>query len=261
MSSNHHNDEGHLGDTSPSKRETSDPIIEKRSPATLAHELANLIDAGMRNVGLAMSSLRDTRPSSEGAKTGGIDPIERLESVSQAMRQMGRLLGRWGDYDSRLHSGSNLDDTVEQTVRHVVNLFRPVAGQYGIKVHVCLSAAAAKLPAGPMYSVVANALRNSVEAMQGNGCRSQGVIELNVRVKDSQVELCIADNGPGLDRKLVDAKGQFCFGVTTKSGGHGLGLALLRQICDGLGGTIEVRNAPAGGAVLCLRYPVNAIQR
>ena len=260
MSSDHHNDRDRVRDKSLSDPEKSDPISEKRSPAALAHELANLIDAGMRNVGLVMSSLRDTPPPA-GRERGDNDPLQRLETVNQAMRQMGHLLERWVDHGSKSQVVPDQDHTVGQTVQHVVNLFGPVAAQHGIEVRVSLSDAAAQLPAGPLYSVVANALRNSVEAMNGMGRQSKGVIELTGRVNEGQVELCVVDNGPGLDRKLIDTEGRFRFGITTKSSGHGIGLPLSRQICDGLGGTLEVRNAPTGGAVLSLRYPVGAIRR
>ena len=38
--------------------------------------------------------------------------------------------------------------------------------------------------------------------------------------------------------------------------GAGLGLAIVRQVADDHGGTAAVENAPDGGAVFRLRFPV-----
>ena len=140
-----------------------------------------------------------------------------------------------------------------------------------VDLRVDLDPAAAALPAGPVYPVVANALRNSIEAIDRDAqardddppagrspAAGEGppVIRVAARVHDSQVELTVTDTGPGLDPSLTDKDGRFLFGTTTKAGGHGLGLSLCHEIALGLGGGIELTNALPRGTVLTLRYPV-----
>jgi K+-sensing histidine kinase KdpD len=44
--------------------------------------------------------------------------------------------------------------------------------------------------------------------------------------------------------------------VTTKKTGVGLGLSIVSKIVDGHGGSIHVENAPGGGAVFTLFFPL-----
>jgi signal transduction histidine kinase len=41
-----------------------------------------------------------------------------------------------------------------------------------------------------------------------------------------------------------------------KSGGTGLGLSICKAICERVGGSIEISNATAGGAIVTVRLPV-----
>ena len=45
---------------------------------------------------------------------------------------------------------------------------------------------------------------------------------------------------------------------TTKASGTGLGLAVVRRIVEGHGGTVGVRSAPGEGTVFSLRFPLGS---
>jgi two-component system CitB family sensor kinase len=119
-------------------------------------------------------------------------------------------------------------------------------------------ATAARLPAAALFPVLANGLRNSIEAISADPARGEkpGVIEIAAQVQTGQVRLAITDNGPGLDRAAFDTGGIFRFGKTTKPDGHGLGLSLCRDIAANLGGALRLTNRDDGGALLTLTYPV-----
>lgn len=235
------------------------------SAARLAHELANLLDAGMRNVGLAMSSLRDTRPQSAGEPETDVaeanDPVTRLEAVSVAMNRMACLLQRWVDQGASPQLFCDEQVALGDAVRHAVRLLGPAAEAEGIDVQVTIDAAAGLLPAGPVYAVIANGLRNSIEALLGTaagglGNRQPG-IELQVALIGTEVVVRISDNGPGLPAAMADASGRFRFGTTTKPAGRGIGLVVAREASIVLGGALEIRNRATGGTELVLRYPAN----
>jgi signal transduction histidine kinase len=66
------------------------------------------------------------------------------------------------------------------------------------------------------------------------------------------VEIQVQDEGPG----LPDAANLFVPFFTTKPSGSGIGLVLSRQIAEGHGGTLSVRNrTDRGGCVAVLRLP------
>lgn len=96
-----------------------------------------------------------------------------------------------------------------------------------------------------------NVVKNALDALAGRG----GRITIYAReVGGGQVSLRIRDSGPGVDPEIRDRI--FEPGVTTKSGGWGVGLALSRRIVEGVHkGRIELLDGP-GGTTFQIRLPV-----
>jgi signal transduction histidine kinase len=96
-----------------------------------------------------------------------------------------------------------------------------------------------------------NVVKNALDAMAGRG----GKITIYAReVGGKWVSLRIRDTGPGVDPEIRDRI--FEPGVTTKSGGWGVGLALSRRIVEGVhGGRIELLET-TGGTTFQIRLPV-----
>ena len=70
-----------------------------------------------------------------------------------------------------------------------------------------------------------------------------------------EIEITVADHGPGVP---PDVRAQiFEPFFTTREGGHGLGLAVARQIVEAHGGTIEALDRPEGGAIFRLCLPAS----
>ncbi|MFD4668232.1 sensor histidine kinase [Lentzea sp. NPDC058450] len=101
-------------------------------------------------------------------------------------------------------------------------------------------------------------LRRAVDELLANAVRHTpegGRIAVSVRSVDGQVELVVADNGEGF--AAADAEGLFeRFRHGPGEGRFGLGLALVREIVTGHGGTVSAAGRPGGGARFTLRIPV-----
>ncbi len=102
-----------------------------------------------------------------------------------------------------------------------------------------------------------NLVQNAYEAMQDAGHPGTLRVEVQPTTKDDRkgVELRLADTGPGVPDELREEI--FNPFVTTKKTGVGLGLSIVSKIVDGHHGTIHVGNAPGGGAVFTLFFPLN----
>jgi two-component system sensor histidine kinase MprB len=76
-----------------------------------------------------------------------------------------------------------------------------------------------------------------------------------VTVKDGTVT--VRDHGPGIDpADLPYVFDRFyCAAAARGLPGAGLGLAIVRQVAEAHGGSVEAANAVGGGAVLQLRLP------
>jgi sensor histidine kinase regulating citrate/malate metabolism len=113
-----------------------------------------------------------------------------------------------------------------------------------------------ELTARDLVTVLGNLLDNAIDAAvegAGDGGRRPAV-EVSVRVEDGELLLRVGDSGPGIDP--ADISEVFRRGWTTKSRGHGLGLALVQQAARRAGGSVALDRAPAGGARFTVALPL-----
>ncbi|HEY0101636.1 MAG TPA: ATP-binding protein [Pyrinomonadaceae bacterium] len=104
-----------------------------------------------------------------------------------------------------------------------------------------------------------NLLRNAAEAFEETQTRAQRRVSAHGEVEtgDSgrkQLVISIEDTGTGISQSELQRI--FIPFFTTKSKGHGIGLALAHRVVTEHGGTLSAANAPAGGAVFTLRLPL-----
>ena len=110
-----------------------------------------------------------------------------------------------------------------------------------------------------VLTVVGNLIDNAIDAAALAGApapgRSGGEVELTLVAAESDLLIRVRDTGPGVPHELRDQI--FTDGVTTKSSAtgarRGLGLALVRQIAEGMGGMVSV--GQDGGAVFTAVLP------
>ena len=227
------------------------------SVAQWVHELANLLDGSCRNLRMVMSTLCDSdqTQSTDSLKDDGI--YQRLETVRVAMDQAATLVHHSLGRPNAVHFRNPCSATIGQVIRQAAQL-----SESGLPITLDIDDAVERLPAGPIYSVVTNALCNSVESLQSAGTSKSNDhphIALSAGIEDGQLTLTIRDNGPGLDPALISDDGKFRFGQSTKVTGDGLGLSLSREIALSLGGCLDVQNHPQGGVATCLRYPLPSV--
>jgi two-component system, NtrC family, nitrogen regulation sensor histidine kinase NtrY len=114
--------------------------------------------------------------------------------------------------------------------------------------------------ADQLEQLLINLVRNAVEAAMGDaedtsvtsGPHEPKVI-IRSAVQGEFISIMIEDNGPG----LANPANLFVPFYTTKKTGTGVGLALARQIAEGHGGTLELRERPDGpGCLAEVRIPL-----
>ena len=97
-----------------------------------------------------------------------------------------------------------------------------------------------------------NLVRNAVAMVS----ERPGRIDIAVISDGQWCEIKVADNGPGFTDETL--KAAFEPLVSSRADGIGLGLALVRRVCERHGGEAQVYNRAEGGAVVIMRIPCNS---
>ena len=98
-----------------------------------------------------------------------------------------------------------------------------------------------------------NLLKNALDAV---ATAAQPLIEVSCRASAGGVEIAVTDNGAGLAAEERDRI--FVPFYTTKAGGSGIGLSLVRYVALAHGGHLDVEPAAPRGTRFTLRLPRSA---
>ena len=100
---------------------------------------------------------------------------------------------------------------------------------------------------GQLFRVLRNLGENALQAGAAH-------VTLVARLMAKDVEIEIADDGPGLPPKAIE--NLFVpFKGSVRHGGTGLGLAIARELLRGQGGELSLARSDAEGAVFALTLP------
>lgn len=229
--------------------------------AVFAHELASLVDGTMRYVllaraGLSGAAANATAGAADDQLQAAVNALERMAGLIHAAMRPGS-----GSLADQFHAGRSLRDAID----HAVEALRPLADHRGVRVSVRCGEAVGHAHAGPLFTVVSNALRNAIEACGPGGSVDLSAVIAPARTSaehkagDGELTLDVTDDGVG----PPEGAGNKVFnpGFTSKPGSAGLGLALCREIVEQLGGTIDLTarmdGKRRGGAHLRVRCPVS----
>jgi len=163
------------------------------------------------------------------------------------------FLARGDEEPARPLAQFDLVALVEQAVRGPAGRAR--AGAVSVQVTA---------PASLQVHADRDRIRRALDNVLVNALRFTppgGVIAVDVRADDTDVVLTVRDTGPGFPEDFLPmaferfsrAPGQDDVGA--QPSGNGLGLAIVRSVLVGLGGTASVANAAGGGAIVTLRWP------
>ena len=104
-----------------------------------------------------------------------------------------------------------------------------------------------------IQQVLLNLIRNAIEAMEHEPRRT---LTITARREGAQVEIGVADTGPGLAPDV--ASQLFQPFVTTKPDGMGIGLSICRTIIESHHGRLWAEDNPGGGTVFHFTLPIAA---
>ncbi|MDD2272068.1 MAG: ATP-binding protein [Desulfuromonadaceae bacterium] len=204
--------------------------------AVLAHEVRNPL-AGIKGYGqLLAERLPDGRER---------DYAQLIVRESLRLEQLADDILLYTRSDAKQLLTGNLSAVVGQ----LSTLLAPQLEIAGVRMVVSVAEQVmVNCPDDQLHRLLLNLLTNAIQALPDGGD-----IALVATVDDGEVDISIADNGPGVDPEIRAVL--FEPFRTSKARGAGLGLALCKKIVDSCGGTIVAGEAPEGGALFSVKLP------
>ncbi|MFC1474704.1 PAS domain-containing sensor histidine kinase [bacterium] len=95
--------------------------------------------------------------------------------------------------------------------------------------------------------VFTNLIKNAVEAMPDGGR-----LEVSVHAREGEIFVVFQDSGQGIPQEIIDKI--FTPYYTSKSGGSGLGLSIVKRIIRDHDASIDVVSAPGGGSMFTIVF-------
>ena len=217
---------------------------QRRFVANAAHQLRTPLTLISTQAAVAARELDDERRN------------DALRALQKSTRQMTRLAGQLLTL-SRAEPGSRrprsdkidlsavarqvLENVAEEALRRTIDIGLETTGPVNVKGDGTML--------GEMIvNLVDNALRYTP-----NG----GSVTVSVMQRDEMAVLQVEDTGPGIpegERQQVFERFYRILG--TQEEGIGLGLAIVREVIDGAGGSVTLSDAPNGGLIVTTKLPL-----
>jgi signal transduction histidine kinase len=80
-------------------------------------------------------------------------------------------------------------------------------------------------------------------------------IEVRLARWDGMLELTVSDRGPGMSEEVASRAFDKFFGFGERRGSSGLGMWIVAQLADALGGDVEAKPRAGGGLAVAVRQP------
>jgi signal transduction histidine kinase len=159
------------------------------------------------------------------------------ETILRQVRHLREIVTEFSAFARPAEPGRELQD-LPRLLEEVV---RPYVGVLPPEVSLRLESPGSVPPVCAERRLLERAVVNLLEnALQAVG--EKGSVALRLRSREGRVEIEVEDSGPGVDPELRDRIFQPFF--STKTGGSGLGLALVKKIAEDHGGGVSLEGEP-----------------
>lgn len=190
---------------------------------------------------------------------GPMEPL--VGNLSTAVESLSKLVEELLEI-SRLDSGSIQPRMQQVAIDEMLGLleqeFSPQAANKGLELRVRMPGFTVESDSTLLLRVVRNLLANAIRYT------THGGVLLAARRRDQVVSIEVWDTGPGIRQQELDRVfEEFYRGESSKGeagkGGFGLGLSIVKRICNVLGLPLVVTTRPGSGTVFRVEVPLSAM--
>jgi len=182
------------------------------------------------------------------------EETNRLTRLVINLLDLSRAVQENGVYHSKTPINTSL------FIKEAVKLFEPIAREKNLTLCCKIQDNLPPINANPdrLRQVIINLVDNAIKytGVQGSG----GSVEITASLKDSFLEVSIADSGVGIpydeQEKVFEKFYRVIEGPAAQLGGTGLGLAITKEIVETHGGEIKVESTPEKGSRFYFTIPI-----
>ena len=212
----------------------------------LAHEIKNPLTP------IQLSAERLRRRYLQSMDAEDAEVLDRAtRTIVNQVDAMKEMVNAFSEYARVPQISLKLMD-INQLIREVLDLYRSSDLNTTIREQLADAPLNVEGDNVRLRQLLHNLLKNALEAVRE---KTDSCVTVSTRLVTTegapQVELCVDDNGPGIEQNVLE--NIFEPYVSTKTKGSGLGMAIVKKIVEEHGGTITAGSNAAGGAQIRIR--------
>ncbi len=254
-----------------------DEVREARLGAEVGRQRAGFLSAVSHNLRTPLTAVKAAAGTLL-SSWSRLEPEERrelLETISDEAERLERLVRNTLEL-SRIRAGAlevepeRVD--VADLVQHAVRRLRPIARAHRVRLDVDDDLPTVSLDVTMAEQILLNLLENALRFAPPGSEILVGAHATGVQTKRSaaepegamvtrdEVELVVADHGPGVPVEARDRIFEEFQSAETRPdrSGTGLGLAIVRALVVAHGGSVRYEDTPGGGATFVCTFPREA---
>ena len=223
--------------------------------AGVAHEINNPLAFVLSHLGTAEQCLREVEERVDPAALAETEKAwtrarERLGGMRLGLERMRELVVKLRTF-SRLDEGETKRVSIRESIDSVLTILGHRLGAHvAVECRIGDPDVIDCMP-GLLNQALMNLVTNAIDAVAGDGR-----IVIGAQVEDDAYVIRVEDSGPGIPRELRQRVLEPFFTTKPVGQGTGLGLSITYSIVKKHGGSLELTDAPSGGAAVIVRLPL-----
>ena len=179
-------------------------------------------------------------------------PVKGIVRAIGSLAVLGAATLKLVNHEKRRISRVDLHAVIDS----VIETFNPFLDgrDVDVDIHLCKGAPYLRGSEASVESILTNLINNSLTAFERSTTDKRKIL-IRTEVESNVFTLRVLDNGPGIEG--ISKKDIWLPGHTTKKNGTGLGLTIVRDAVNDLGGEVDaVEHSEFGGAEIVIELPI-----
>jgi signal transduction histidine kinase len=217
--------------------------VKERVLLVIGHDLRSIFNVVMGSSQGLQHQLREERHQLANAAEQVHQSAKKAYMLMDSLMQWGTL--QRGNIIEHI-TVANLSMVIEKTI----NPLQPILDINRVDISVDAPMFEVLTDANLLQIILRNLLTNAIKYSPSNG-----LIVVRATAHDDKILLAVEDSGGGIEDKTLQTLFEHKNRVSIAQKGSGLGLEIVKDLCDKLNIILQVSNKPAGGAIFTLVLP------